>query len=196
MRRRALLSSVASLSLAATAGCLAATRRTVSGDITGDHGSASLHPADEQYVHGSFPDGSNLRGWVFPDPPENQRDVFTDRAMQGRYSNDLLWADGDSFVLLFEVLMSPDDAGFYNVGLSPAWTGWNTAEIPIRRSPGDPGRYEDADELVCTSIYKFDVRRGGAPGRTTLVVRDDETEATLGRYSLGRWTPQRAVESE
>ena len=196
MRRRALLSSVASLSLVATAGCLTDSRRTVSGRITGDHGSAFLHPADEQYVHGSFPDGSNLRGWVFPDPPENQRDVFTERAMQGRYSNDLSWAEGESFVLLFEVRMPPADAAFYNAGLSPEWTGWNTAEIPIRRSAGDPDRYEDADELVCTCIHKFDVRRGGAPKRVTLVVSDEETDGTVGRYTLRRWTPQRSAPSE
>ncbi|WP_411963464.1 hypothetical protein [Haloferax sp. YSMS24] len=196
MRRRALLSSVASLSLVTTAGCLADTRRTASGRITGAHGSAVLHPVDEQYVHGSFPDDADLRGWVFPNPPDDQRDVFTERAMQGRYSNDLLWADGDSFVLLFEVLMSPDNAAFYNVGLSPEWTGWNTAEIPIRRSPADLDRYEDADELVCTSLHKFEVRRGGAPERVTLVVHDDEMDATLGRYTLGEWTPQRSAASE
>lgn len=192
MRRRALLTSAVSLSLAATAGCLADSRRTVSGRIVGDHGSAQLHPAAEQYVHGSFPEGSDVRGWVFAEPPADQRDVFTDRAMQGRYSNDLLEADGDSFVLLFEVRMSPDDAAFYNPTLSPRWTGWNTAEIPVRRSPADPEGGSDADELVCTSIHTFDVERGGAPNRVTLDVRGDDSGETLGRYTVRGWRPQRS----
>ncbi|WP_416839726.1 hypothetical protein [Haloferax sp. DFSO52] len=191
MRRRALLSSTASFAIVATAGCLADTRRGVSGRIVGDHGSSSLHPADEQYVHGGFPDGTDLRGWIFSEPPADQREVFTDRAMQGQYSNDLLWAEGDSFVLLYEVRMPPEDAAFYNVGLSPEWTGWNSAEIPIRRSRTDPDRYADATELVCTSIYKFDVVRGGAPKQVTVTVSDEESGEANGTYTLRRWTPER-----
>ncbi|WP_424008794.1 hypothetical protein [Haloferax denitrificans] len=200
MHRRALLSSVASLSLVATAGCLATTRRTVSGRITGDHGSASLHPADEQYVHGSFPEDADFRGWLFSDPPDDQTDVFTDRAMQGQYSNDLLEADGDSFVLLFEVRMAREDAAFYNIALSPSWTGWRDADIPIRRSPpADPEVFEaDADTLVCTHLSTFDVARGATPTNATLRVfeRDDESGTTHGTepkqtvatYRVGRWS--------
>jgi hypothetical protein len=192
MNRRALLSSAASVSLVATVGCLADAHRTRSGRIVGDHGFSYLHPAAERYVHGSFTTGSDLRGWVFADPPDDQRAVFTERAMQGRYSNDLLWAEGDSFVLLFEVRMSPEDAAFYNAGLSPRWTGWNTAEIPIRRSPSDSAEYAGADELVCTTIHKFDVEGGEAPKQVTLVVEDEDTEEVVGEYIVHKWTPPRS----
>lgn len=78
MHRRALLSSAAALSLAGLSGCLADARRTTSGRIRADTGHSKLHPADEQYVNGSFPDDADFRGWLFSDPPADQRDVFTD----------------------------------------------------------------------------------------------------------------------
>ncbi|WEL29627.1 hypothetical protein [Haloferax volcanii] len=200
MDRRALLSSAAALSLAGFSGCLADARRTTSGRIRADTGHSKLHPADERYVTGSFPDDADFRGWLFSDPPADQRDVFTDRAMQGQYSNDLLEADGDSFVLLFEVRMPREDAAFYNVAQSPSWTGWRDADIPIRRSPpADPEVFEvDADTLVCTHLSTFDVARVAAPTNAALRVfeRDDESgtthesdpEQTVATYRVGRWS--------
>ncbi|ELZ81364.1 lipoprotein [Haloferax larsenii JCM 13917] len=196
MRRRALLASTATLSLAATSGCLADVRRTVSGDISPDHGSSKLHPADEQYVRGSFSEGSNVRGWLFPEPPDDQTAVFTDRAMQGQYSNDLLWADGNSFVLLLEVRMAAEDAAFYNVGTSPRWSGWRGAEIPIRRSPDTSERDFDADELVCTHISKFDVEGGGAPSQATLTVRERESNARVAEYRVSEWSNEETAASQ
>jgi len=199
MHRRALLSSAAAVSLAGLSGCLADARRTTSGRIRADTGHSKLHPADERYVTGSFPDDADFRGWLFSDPPADQRDVFTDRAMQGQYSNDLLGADGDSFVLLFEVRMPREDAAFYNTALSPSWTGRRDADIPIRRSPpADPEVFEvDADTLVCTHLSTFDVARGAAPTNATLRVfaRDDESgtthgsdpERTVATHRVGRW---------
>ncbi|MFC7203547.1 hypothetical protein ACFQJC_08480 [Haloferax namakaokahaiae] len=199
MRRRALLSSTAALSLAALSGCLGDAREVASGDIHGEHGYANLHPADEQYVHGTFPDDSNVRGWVFPEPPADQADVFTDRALQGEFSNDLLWADGNSFVLLFEFRIPRDEAAFYNATGFVEWTGWNRCEIPIRRSgttyEDEGANSADADELVCTAIHKFTVERGGEPTRATLAVRDRETGEAVGSYSVGEWTNQRSQPS-
>ncbi|WP_410764611.1 hypothetical protein [Haloferax sp. DFSO60] len=195
MRRRALLSSTAALSLASLSGCLGDAREVASGDIHGEHGYANLHPADEQYFHGSFQDDSNFRGWLFPDPPADQADVFTDRALQGEFSNDLLWADGNSFVLLFEVRMPRDEAAFYNTVGFVEWTGWDDCEIPIRRSgttyEGDP----DASELVCTAIHKFTVERDGEPTGATLAVRDRETDEPVGTYYVEAWANQRAEPS-
>ncbi|GGC56761.1 hypothetical protein [Haloferax sulfurifontis] len=198
MHRRALLSSAAALSLAGLSGCLADARRTASGRIRADTGHSRLHPADEQYVKGTFPEDADVRGWLFADPPDDQTDVFTDRAMQGRYSNDLLGAAGDSFVLLFEVRMAREDAAFYNIGLSPSWTGWRDADIPIRRSAPADLEPLDADTFVCTHLSTFDVARGAAPTNATLRVfeREDESgtthgtepEQTVATYRVGRWS--------
>ncbi|MGB9958512.1 hypothetical protein ACOZ4B_19210 [Haloferax prahovense] len=198
MHRRALLSSAAALSLAGLSGCLADARRTASGRIRADTGHSKLHPADEQYVNGSFPDDADFRGWLFADPPDDQTDVFTDRAMQGQYSNDLLWAEGDSFVLLFEVRMPREDAAFYNVAQSPSWTGWRDAELPIRRSPPADLEPFETDTLVCTHLSKFDVARGAAPTNATLRMfeRDDvsgtthgsDSESVVATHRIGRWS--------
>ncbi|MFC7129425.1 hypothetical protein [Haloferax chudinovii] len=198
MHRRALLSSAAALSLAGLSGCLADARRTASGRIRADTGHSQLHPADERYVTGSFPEDADFRGWLFSDPPADQRDVFTDRAMQGQYSNDLLGADGDSFVLLFEVRMPREDAAFYNVALSPSWSGWRDADIPIRRSPPSDPEVFEADTLVCTHLSTFDVGSDAAPTNATLRVfeRDDDagsslgsdSEQTVATYRVGRWS--------
>ncbi|KAB1194236.1 hypothetical protein GJR96_12645 [Haloferax sp. MBLA0076] len=196
MRRRALLASVASLSFASTAGCLTDARRTVSGHIYQDHGYANLHAADEQYVCGSFPDDTDVRGWLFPDPPDDQRDVLTARAMEGEFSNDLLWAEGNSFVLLFEVRMPRDEAAFYNVGGPVRWTGWNTAEISIRRSETHFSGDDDAQKLVCTAITKLDAENGGVPSEVTLAIRDQDTGESYGRYLLRGWTKQCSAPSE
>ncbi|KAB1188417.1 MULTISPECIES: hypothetical protein [Haloferax] len=196
MRRRALLTSAASVSLAATTGCLTDARQSVSGHIYQDHGFADLHAASKQYVCGSFPDDSPVRGWLFPDPPDDQRDVLTEQAMQGELSNDLLWAEGDSFVLLLEVRMPREQAVFYSPSGPIRWTGWNSAEIPIRRSETYFSGDDDADELVCTAIAKLDAENGGAPTRATLFIRDQDTGEQFGQYRIREWTNRCSAPSE
>lgn len=196
MRRRALLSAVA-LGTAALAGCLAATRRQISGQILARHGGATLRPADERWVVGglSAESDAHARAVLFAEAPSKDADVFTEEYPEAEhgFETDVLNADYErGFVLLYEVKMAPENA-FVPLPRSTAgaeWTGWTRAALPMETSTYEPSQLTEAertaDELVAILVAYYEADR--APKRAEVDLYDESGNRLGWSTTAERWS--------
>jgi hypothetical protein len=181
VRRRALLSTAAAAGTAALSGCLTGVRQTLSGDVRFGNAGGTLH-TDQWVAGGLAPDSEAwYHAALYAEAPPRDADLFTDAypRRETSFDNDLL-NDGyeNGFVLLFEARMAPEDA-FVTLpahSRDPAWTGWDSLDLPLQRSRHDPETLDEdqrrADFLVSTMLAYYESEYD--PARATVAVYDDE----------------------
>lgn len=163
MRRRALLTSAAA-SLFGTAGCLANTRRQLSGPIRFDHARGRVHDAERRFVRGGLGGSTTADSyavWLFSAAPPSDVTVFTDELgaeTQREWDNEVHNENYDAgFVLLAQIRTSREHTTTLSpasFACDPSWTGWRRARVPLglNRDELDPDELADADEVVATLV--------------------------------------------
>ncbi|SFR68472.1 hypothetical protein [Halogeometricum limi] len=187
MRRRALLSAAALTT--GLAGCLDAAQRQVRGRIDMDHAVAALHPADEPWIRGGLSADENrtYHAELFAEAPPDDADVFTEAYPQREESldNDVRNDDySTGFLLLFEVKSSREEAYTAmptTIHGELAWAGIDGISLPLERyeyGSDLPETVGDADEVVCTMLARYEVRRN--PKTATVRVYDEKGSPRSG----------------
>jgi hypothetical protein len=200
MRRRALLTSAA-LGLAASAGCLADARRTLSGDVRHDHSRLTVHAATDRFVRGGLAADSEdrFRAWVFPEAPSADQTVFTDALGaddQREWDNEVHNENyGEGFMLLVQSRSARADPHQTEPAFpaDPEWTGWRRARVPFEfaRRDLDDDVAPDADRVVSTYLGYYAAET--SPTRATVAVHSAADGAEMGEVieevDARRWTP-------
>ncbi|SDM78736.1 hypothetical protein SAMN04487949_2595 [Halogranum gelatinilyticum] len=186
MRRRALLASVA-VATTSLSGCLGTAYRPVGGDVRSDFGSSHLHLHDDPLVEGGLGDDNDAQFHTrLVVSPETAPTFLqsSDAESPGHLQNRVADADFDSqFFLLFEARMSHDAAYHVHTRLSPEpnWTGWSTLGIPLETDSATDVAdeyYPDADELVCTALYRYE--SASSPGAAEVTLYDEDGRIRAG----------------
>ncbi|MFC6825479.1 hypothetical protein [Halopelagius fulvigenes] len=197
MRRRALLSATAVAGTAALSGCLGDVRRELSGQILARHASATLRPAEEQWVVGGLSAETNeyARAVLFTESPPRDADLFTDDypRKEESFDNEVLNGDYENgFTLLYEVKMPAEDA-FVALPRSTSgaeWTGWSAATLPMEMSRYEESRLteaeREADELVAISVMYYEADR--APSRAEVTLSDERGNRRGGSATATPWS--------
>lgn len=179
MRRRALLSSAAALTVSLS-GCLGTVYRPLGGEVLADFGHSNLHPVDDPIVEGGLGDDNDDQYYTRLVVSPETAPTFLG-AENGANAGDMQrWVDEadfeTQFLLLFEARMAHEEAFHVHnlTGTNPEWTGWSTLDITLQ---ADPARdvadeyYPDADELVCTALLSYESK--SSPGAATVRLFDD-----------------------
>ncbi|RDI70430.1 hypothetical protein [Halopelagius longus] len=200
MRRRALLSATAvAASTAALSGCLGDARRQLSGQILAHHASATLRPAEEQWVVGGLSAETNeyARAVLFPESPPRDADLFTDAypRTEQSFDNEILNEDYENgFTLLYEVKMASEEA-FVPLPRShllaeAGWTGWTSATLPMTMSRYEESELDEdereAEELVAISVAYYEADR--APSRAEVTLYDEAGNRRGGGATATPWS--------
>ncbi|WP_318570046.1 hypothetical protein [Salinigranum marinum] len=202
MRRRALLSSAA---LGLATGCLADSRRQVSGPIRFGHATERVHDAADAFVRGglggSSPE-SPYAAWLFSTPPSADVSVFTDALgaeTQRQWDNEVHNENYDAgFVVLAQVRTKRSQAtrlSPFSLSCDPGWTGWRRGRVPVGLDPASLSADElpDAEEVVSTvAVY---LESTESPRRVTvpfLSPAADSCAAANATPTAATWTPPSA----
>ena len=182
MDRRTLLRGGGGVALAGSfAGCLGTAGGLVNGAIRPAGGQSVIHRADQHFLNDAYRVGpdATYRAWLLDGTPP--RDFFSpDVPAEDRRQLLLSLSQtdfGEQFVVFVEARMPVDERYFLTptVFEDPRWTGLRTAALPVRRSDAadveDPS-FEDADELVCTALVRFEART--TPRAATVEIYDKE----------------------
>ncbi|WP_152040943.1 hypothetical protein [Salinigranum salinum] len=202
MRRRALLSTVAFTTTAATAGCLGDVRQRLSGPIRFDHARGRIHDASQSFVRGGLggsPTEDQYAAWLFTSAPSSDVAVFTDALgleTRREWDNEVHNENYDAgFVLLAQVRTGREHArrlGPVPYICDPAWTGWRRARVPLSLDPAnlETDELAGADGVVATlAAY---VTAPEAPRAATvpfLSTGADACEAANATLTAESWSP-------